>query len=199
MKTVIATPTRGAFTAGYNIGFMSCNGLYHAWMPLTGQSDIYVARNVLANAFVQREFDSMIFIDSDIGFSRQNLIDLIESPQPLVAGFYGSKSADVEPLFRDLDGSAPKLSDIPPTGLREVKYLACGFMKIDRSVFLDIQKAGIVPSYGKGQFHQYFNGRVADDTLLSEDYSFCLTAADVGVKAYINCGICVEHDGRKLR
>jgi predicted NBD/HSP70 family sugar kinase len=48
-------------------GHRGCLESFAGRLPMAGQSDIYVARNVLANEFVRRkEFDAMVWIDSDI-------------------------------------------------------------------------------------------------------------------------------------
>ena len=68
-KVLLATPIRGNQTVTlYTAGLLQSVGLHGGWLPMAGQSDIYVARNVLVNEFYRRkEFDTLICIDSDIG------------------------------------------------------------------------------------------------------------------------------------
>ena len=86
-KVLISTPIRGNQTVTlYTAGMLQAAGLHGGWLPMAGQSDIYVARNVLANEFLRRkEFDTMIFIDSDIGFTRQHLQALIDTAKTVTA------------------------------------------------------------------------------------------------------------------
>lgn len=197
-KVMIATPMRGGVVqTQYCVGLMHCSGLYGAWVPLRGQSDIYVARNTLANAFMMDDrFEALIFIDSDIGFTREDFKRLVDSTEPLVSGLYTDRQQPPQPFCRDADGELVKLQDIPPQGMVQSKFLPGGFLKIERKVFEAIVSQELVPSYHHGKEHQFYNGRIWQEKLLSEDYSFSLLAAEAGYTPWIDCGIRLEHDGR---
>lgn len=179
---------------------MSCSGLYKAWMPLAGQSDIYVARNILLNTFYREtQFDKIVFIDSDIGFTRDDLEKLLCPSHRVVSGMYPNKSPNPEWLFLGADGKPPSLADTPRTGMLEAKGFGLGFAKIERDALDAIVRKKLVPTFSNGQSHHFFNGRIEDEHLLSEDYSFCALLREAGVQPYVNCDISLEHDGRKLR
>ena len=82
-KVLMATPMRdGKVHALYAAGVIQSNGLHGGWLPMAGQSDIYVARNTLANTFLQKpEFETIVWIDSDIGFTRADLLQLLSSTE----------------------------------------------------------------------------------------------------------------------
>jgi len=84
---------------------MQATGLHGGWLPLAGQSDIYVARNVLVNEFLSRDFDTLVCIDSDIGFTRQDLQNLIDTEEPFVSGLYTDKCQPPMPFCRDNNGT----------------------------------------------------------------------------------------------
>jgi hypothetical protein len=202
MGVMIATPMRGRAASGdYVVGLMQCNGVHDGWMPMFGQSDVYVARNTLINQFYKTEHQKLIFIDSDIGFTRQDLIDLVHSPAEYVSGLYPAKGDEPEWVFRDENMALVPFDRVPPRGLLMVGLLGCGFLKIERSALDKIVAAGLPTPYGvaanKIPNYQFFNGRVFKDNLLSEDYGFSVMAAEAGVHAYVNCGIRVSHDGRR--
>jgi hypothetical protein len=199
-KVLVATPIRGNQTVTlYTAGMMQSTGLHGGWLPMAGQSDIYVARNVLANEFLKRKnFDTLICIDSDIGFTRQNLQDLIHSDEDLVSGLYTDKCQPPMPFCRANDGQPVPLADIPTQGMLPARFLPGGFLKINRSVFQAIIDKGMAPTYGAGAFHLFFQGRIILDNLLSEDYSFSTLCFDAGIQGWINCGIRLNHDGRTL-
>ena len=199
-KVLVATPIRGNSTLSlYTAGIVLSSGVYGGWLPMAGQSDIYVARNVLANEFLkQTQFDTLVSIDSDIGFTRQNLQDLIDSSEPMVSGLYTDKCWPPTPFARDENGAQIPLSAIPATGMIKARFVPGGFLKIERRVFETIIAKGIVPMYGKGANHHFYNGRIFDDNLLSEDYSFCEVAREAGIQPWINCGIRLNHDGREV-
>jgi hypothetical protein len=199
-KTLIVTPIRGNQTQTlYTAGILQSAGLHGGWLPLAGQSDIYVARNVLANEFFNRkEFDTVVWIDSDIGFTRDNLQMLIDTDEPFVSGLYTDKCQPPMPFCRDLNGLQVPLEQIPKQGMLRARFVPGGFLKVERSVYQTIIDQSLVPTYGNGKFHHFYNGRIQLDNLLSEDYSFADLVYQAGVPAWINCGIRLSHDGRTL-
>jgi hypothetical protein len=199
-KVLIATPIRGNTTVTlYTAGMLQSTGLHGGWLPLAGQSDIYVARNVLANEFLRRtEFDTLVCIDSDIGFTRTDLQNLIDTEEPFVSGLYTDKCQPPMPFCRDNTGMQVSNEDIPRQGLLKARFVPGGFLKIERVVFETLIAKGLVTSYGKGAFHHFFFGRIALDNLLSEDYSFSDLVFSAGIQPWINCGVRLNHDGRTL-
>lgn len=199
-KVLVATPIRGnTCITLYTAGLLQSTGLHGGWLPMAGQSDIYVARNVLANEFLSRkEFDMVVCIDSDIGFTRQNLKDLIDTPEPFVSGLYTDKCQPPMPFCRDMDAKSVPISEIPATGMLKARFVPGGFLKIERVVLETIIEKKLVPSYGGGKFHHFYNGRIYADNLLSEDYSFSDLVGAAGFQPWINCGIRLSHDGRTM-
>jgi hypothetical protein len=199
MSFLIATPTRNRqMDVEYAVGLMHSSGTFGGWMPLTGQSDIYIARNTLANQFLHMDpqHSDLVFIDSDIAFTREDLKLLIESPHPLVSGLYPGKDANQTPVWIPEDLKGEKLP--PPGSFVPAKYIPAGFLRIHRSVLEGMSK--FVPEYGpveKPNF-QFFNGVIEDRNLLSEDYSFCKIAREAGFTPYVNTSIRLKHDGREF-
>ena len=159
-KVLIATPIRGNQTVTlYTAGMLQAAGLHGGWLPMAGQSDIYVARNVLVNEFLRKpQFDTMICIDSDIGFTRQHLQDLILTDEPFVSGLYTDKCQPPMPFCRDNTGRQLDLAEIPREGMIPARFVPGGFLKITRRVFetLDAEKnpdgTPLINRYGKGMF-----------------------------------------------
>lgn len=199
-KVLITTPIRGNVTQTlYTAGLLQSGGLHGGWLPLAGQSDIYVARNVLANEFLRRtEFDTMVCIDSDIGFTRTDLQNLIDTTEPIVSGLYTDKCQPPMPFCRDNSGMQVPLDEIPTEGMLKARFMPGGFLKVEREVLQTIIDKKLVPTYGAGKFHQFYNGRIALDNLLSEDYSFCEVVREAGFQGWIHCGVRLSHDGRTL-
>ncbi len=198
MSFLIATPTRNRqANVEYVVGLMHSSGTYGGWMPLTGQSDIYIARNTLANQFLlmDKKHDDLVFIDSDIAFTRDDLKALIESPYPLVSGLYPGKDANMTPIWVPEN---PEDSKYPASGqFLPAKYVPGGFLRIHRSVLEAVSK--IVPEYGPVEtpHYQFFNGEIEDRKLLSEDYSFIKLCREAGFTPYVNTNIRLKHDGRE--
>jgi hypothetical protein len=199
-KILVATPIRGNQTVTlYTAGIIQSAGLHGGWLPMAGQSDIYVARNVLANEFLKRkEYDTLIWVDSDIGFTRDQLKALIDSDEPMVSGLYTDKCQPPMPFCRNNDGVQLPLEEIPVEGMLPARFVPGGFLKTERSVFEKLIATGAAAPYGKGNFHHFFYGRIVLDNLLSEDYSFSDLCYLNGIQPWINCGIRLNHDGRTL-
>ena len=201
-KVLIVTPCRdGKFHATYTAGFLQSNGLHGGWLPMAGQSDIYVARNTLANSFLQQpKFETLVWIDSDIGFTRNDLKQLLDSDQPVVSGLYTDKCQPPRPFCRSNQGEPIPDEEIPAVGMIETSFLPGGFLKVERRVYQTIIDKGLVPEYGGVNglptFWQFYNGRIFNRNLLSEDYSFSTLIREAGFQAYIDCGIRLNHDGR---
>jgi hypothetical protein len=178
---------------------MMISGLYGGWVPLSGQSDIHHARNTLANSFLQNpQFNTLVWIDSDIGFTRENFAALLSSTEPMVSGLYTDKAQPPMPHCRDDTGQPVPLKEIPEQGMLRMRFLPGGFLKVTREVFEVIVEKKLVPTYHQGKFHQFYNGRIFNDLLMSEDYSFSDLACAAGVQPWMDCGIRLDHDGRKF-
>ena len=199
-KVLLATPIRGNVTVTlYTAGIVQSSGLHGGWLPMAGQSDIYVARNVLANEFLRRkEFDTLVCIDSDIGFSRDHLKALIDSDEPMVSGLYTDKCQPPVPFCRDNNGIQLPLDQIPAEGMLPARFVPGGFLKVERKVFETLIEKKLAAPYGGGNFHQFYFGRIVLDNLLSEDYSFSDLVYQAGIQPWMTCGIRVNHDGRTL-
>lgn len=197
-KVMIATPMRGS-QVQYCVGLMMVGGLYGSWTPLIGQSDIHMARDTLANGFFNdKRFDTLVWIDSDIGFTRQNFIDLLDTTEPIVSGLYTTKSSPPVPHCLDADAKPVPLADIPAQGMLRTRFVAGGFLKVERCVLQAIVDQKLVRSCLKDAFHVFYERRIFNDLLLSEDYSFSDIAYEAGFPSWIDCGIRLEHDGRKF-
>lgn len=197
-EVMIATPMRGS-QVQYCVGLMTVGGLYGSWTPLMGQSDIHMARDTLANGFLNdKRFNTLVWIDCDIGFTRQNFIDLLNTTEPLVSGLYTTKSSPPVAHCRDEEGNQVPVEDIPTQGMIRTRLVAGGFLKVERRVLQAIVDKELVRKCHNGTFHLFYERRIFNDLVMSEDYSFSDLAYEAGFPSWIDCGIRVEHDGRKF-
>ncbi len=198
---MVCTPMRAASAnTFYTAGLLNAQGLIGAWVPLTGQSDLYVARNVLVNEFLsQKQFHTLVFIDSDIGFIRADLERLLSHEKDIVSGCYPGRSMALDSVVKKIGNTRLTLQEMDEApGLIEVSGIPMGFVKITRAALLQMVAHGHLESYGrKTPFvkHQFFNGLVLDDELCSEDISFSHLARVAGVKLYADGQIRLNHDG----
>lgn len=198
---LIATPTRArSMDMEYYVGLMSAGGLYAKWMPMGGQTDVYVARNILANNFLHEpgQLDKLVFIDSDIGFTRADFEKLVTCGAQFVCGVYADKGADRKPVFFPMEGEYPTCASLPKDGLVRAKYIPAGFTCIHRSVLQKLIDAKLPEEYGPADnpnYRFFFGPLIENRNLLSEDYSLAKLVRHVGVQPYLHCGIRLKHDG----
>ena len=197
MKALLATPLHsGAAEREFIIGLLQSHGLYAAWTCLEGQANISRARDILAAQVLASDCTALVFIDGDIGFSRQDLQLLLESPYSITAGLYQRKNASGHWVCVPQPDAAASVAGQP--SYRTVQRVGTGFLRIDRAVFQKLIDDKIVVGYplDNNQLHQFFPSGVLDGHFLSEDYYFCELAARAGFDIHIDTRIRLKHVGR---
>ena len=67
-----------------------------------GCSQIDLARNEMLSAALHDGFETMLFIDADIGFDAADALRLLDRPEPVVSGVYAKKGPrEVGSVFQD--------------------------------------------------------------------------------------------------
>jgi len=197
MKALLATPLHsGAAEREFIIGLLQAHGLYAAWTCLEGQANISRARDILAAQFLASDCTSLVFIDGDIGFSRQDLQLLLESPFQITAGLYQRKNASGQWVCVPQPEAAASVAS--QSNYRKVQRVGTGFLRIDRAVFEKMIQSKLVLGYplDNNELHQFFPSGVLDGHFLSEDYYFCELAARAGFDIHIDTRIRLKHVGR---
>lgn len=167
-----------------------------------------VLKGVDQKPFDGMEFDIFLTIDSDIIFSPQNLIDLIEATEenPVVAGIY--RMADlkhfsaVEKLdaiyFRE-NGTYPFItqerldewkSKNPDTKYMNVAYTGMGFFAITKDVLHSLTYPYF---HSELQEIKGKDGRILRD-LSSEDFNICKNIKNQGWDIYVMPDLRVGHE-----
>lgn len=188
-----------------------------------GKGDALICRerSVAATAFMEfGESNYMIFLDSDIVFSPQQLYQLHQDQKEgydIVGGMYPYRNGqDWSTYF--FNGESPN-----ELGVHEVQYLATGFMGISKFAlqkitkeykYGDIPMPILHPNTPDARSYPFFEAKWwhmdkvdADhkdlegkgfDIWLSEDYDFCEKARAVGLKVYADTRIQLAHQGNYL-
>ncbi|HVF17085.1 MAG TPA: hypothetical protein VNA21_09240 [Steroidobacteraceae bacterium] len=197
MKALLATPLHtGAADREFIIGLLQAHGLYAAWTCLEGQANISRARDILAAQFLASDCTSLVFVDGDVGFSRQDLQCLLESPHPITGGLYQRKNGSGQWVCVPQPDDASASAERP--NYRRVQRVGTGFLRIDRPVFEKLISGKHVLDYplDNNRIHQFFPSGVLDGHFLSEDYFFCELAARAGFDIHIDTRIRLKHVGR---
>ncbi len=168
---------------------------------LGGESLVQRARNELVHRFLKSDCTHLFFIDSDIQFTPQCVLDMLALDKPVIGGAYPKKTLDVENIrtacarnepdpmafaanyaVNVLPGKPDANGDIRLEGDRgavPILDAPTGFLLIKRHVFVDM-----ILHYPETQYQSDTNGRhgepmfalfdcaIVDGRYLSEDYLF---------------------------
>lgn len=157
------------------------------------------------------EYDIWITIDSDILFTTENILTLIEDLQThdVVSGLYYTMNGVNFPAVVDMDkeyfienGSFKYLtqSDIddwkkanPDETHFDVAFVGMGFFGCKKGV---IETMNYPYFWTPLQTFRLKDGRVVSDILFSEDISFCVNLRECGHKIKVNPNLLVGHEKR---
>lgn len=145
------------------------------------------------------DYDYMMWIDSDIIFTPEQVGALLKRDLPIVAGVYKMSDDTHYAVVKDWDveyfkksGSFQFLTpaDVEGQDLVEVDYSGFGFMLVKRGVFESLEYPWFRPI-----MHDLGNG-VMDFS--SEDVSVCKMLKAVGHKIYIDPAVRVGHEKMRV-
>ena len=98
-SVMIATPMYGGMCTGayvqgllFTMRKMAEVGVKTAWCQITNESLITRARNELARIFLESEYDYLMFIDADIGFDGDAVLQLMDADKDVACGIYPKKT-----------------------------------------------------------------------------------------------------------
>jgi len=97
-----------------------------------GESPVGRSRNALTAAFLKSGCSDMLFIDSDLIFSAEQIERIVLHEEDVVGGAYMLKR---EGFPRMCSNPKPGVITVRDDGLMEVSYIGTGFMRVRRSVF----------------------------------------------------------------
>jgi len=167
-----------------------------------GSSQIDVVRNELASNALHDGFESLLFIDADIGFQPADALRLLARPEPVVAGVYAKKGRR-ELASRFADGIDEIAFGTGARGLYPLKYAATGFLRIRAGVLRRMIEELSLPlcnaAWGRGAWPFFQPLVVADGDgfhYLGEDWSFSHRLGQVGVTPMADTTIRLWHYGR---
>ena len=187
------------------VGFMLCciaafqgyDVLVHSY----SDSLVTRARNRAAATFLRGDREYILFIDSDILFTKEHMDMLMQSDDPVVAGIYCKKEKEVAPCLIVLDQHKP----LPVGSWAEIARAGTGFLRVHRSVFEsmkaqngdaenDWRKAALYTNHGQDEW-DFFPVGVKNKEYLSEDWFFCDRARNLGFKIILDTRIQTRHVG----
>lgn len=184
--------------------FLSCmrlkeilhaHGIEHTWMVLDNESLITRARNICAQSFLESEYDYLMFIDADIGFTPDDfgIVWSLREQADVVASMYRMKKSEGE-YAAWIDGELVK--DTPDEPF-EVQYAGTGFMLISRETFNRTAPFVGLAEYTRGcMCPAWFQDPVENEFHISEDYFFCDLVRKAGGRVLMTPNKTLKHVGR---
>lgn len=158
------------------------------------------ARNILTANFLESDCTHILFVDSDIAFTAEDIARVTSHDAPVVGGLYPLKNfkPQVEWCGNGLAaGESPARAD----GLTEVKYTGTGFLCIAREVFETMIARGGVEKYRQDfpphrEEFAFWTQGVRAGRFLTEDWMFCQRWLEIGGKIFADTQVVLRHAGR---
>lgn len=163
------------------------------------------ARNVMVHRFMESDCTDLLFLDSDVTFTCDDIVRLlaISTNKDVVGGIYPRKKADKNLIATVIfDENANPIYD--ENGLIEAECIPTGFMMIRRHVLEKLIANHPEWDYydGEGQEDEspvkqsaVFDFSIMDNLYYGEDYTFCKRVRAEGMKVHIDPGLEIGHFG----
>ena len=178
---------------------------------LTGGGSVFRARNRFASDFMaetKNPDDRLFFIDVDLLWEPQDVVDVLLHDQPIMGGLYTIRAKRGHWVMNKMNGAAPW-----PNGVLQVMEHGTGFKCFKRSVFQKVLDdcPGKVPGkswldcrsdfdHKKRELCFFSAGPVWDDKYwpgegrcLTEDYWFDWLCRESGIPTYVDTKIKLRH------
>lgn len=170
---------------------------------LRGSSQIDLARSTLATRAIRDGFTETMWIDADVVFDPNDVDRIRSHGKPFTAGLYVKKGRkEFAGKFRDgFTGAKFGVGG----SLLEMEYVAMGFTHIRAEVYEKIANELSMPScvggYEGERVTPYFVPMLVQEgenlCYMSEDFSFCCRARQVGYAPFADTTIFLGHVGKK--
>lgn len=183
-----------AYALAHSTAALANAGIAFELAIYSGNCHVDDSRNRLVRDFLQSDCTDILFIDADVAWPAQQMLDLLGYNRDIVAGIYPKKHGDdtypvklpLGEIWSDRDG------------LIEVEGVPTGFLRIRRHVLQLL--ANRAEHYNARNDADsavacIFERQIHDGTRWGGDYVFCRKARASGFKIYIAPEMRFEHSG----
>ena len=190
MKTMIAVPCMDQVPALFAQSLATLQRPEGTSLALQTGSLIYTSRNALATRAIENDIDMVFWMDSDMVFRPDALLNMIDTMQKndldFLTGLYFRRVPPYSPVLfdkLDIENDVCKWSEFDriPDGLFEVGGCGFGCVLIKTDVFMDV--------------HGKFGNMFAPIANNGEDIAFCWRARQCGYKIYCDPSVKCGHVG----
>lgn len=134
-------------------------------------------------------YDKILWIDSDIVFTPEDVIKAYESPYDVVTGAYIIANGDVT-AYKELLGKAFTIEEVlSMTEPEEIYSAGMGFFCMKSGIFEKMSR----PWFQQMRTKTIVNGKEFDLPIAGEDISLCKRINDLGFKIYLDPSIKLIH------
>jgi hypothetical protein len=162
-------------------------------------SIITMARNSLVAEFLKTDCTELLFIDSDVVVTPNDILRLMaqSGEKDITAGTYPRRARDKK-FFTDLHWTDDNDLEFDGSMMR-VKRIGTGFMLIQRHVIEKMVEAHPEWSYENKptgeRMYALFDFDIKNDNYIGEDYLFCDRATEMGFTVFVDVDISLPHLG----
>tara|TARA_A100001011_G_scaffold195608_1_gene203969 strand:+ start:1553 stop:2335 length:783 start_codon:yes stop_codon:yes gene_type:complete len=234
IRLFISTPCYDAMmTMQYTVSIFNLNILLNSHdieyvIDFVGnESSIPRARNNSLAKFIESDFTHILFIDSDIEFPAEAVIDLFNIDKDVACCAYSKKSFNWKRFMYSMQTEIQSKESLESRGLDynfnaftdknskviksenedfiRVKHASAGFMMVKREIVNKLCQKHTeltIKTDGLNKEDKTICGlfccMIKDKVYLSEDYSFCERVNDIGGEVWLNITHNLNHIGKHV-
>lgn len=150
------------------------------------------SRNDLVSIAINGGYDDMIFIDSDMEFDPDWVLQLLDSPEDVVGGTTRKKTDDIE-----LYPVKTKNLEISENGFIKVESIGTGFVKLSKKAFTSLWESSEEYENEGKKCRMIFDVKIIDGQLVSEDVIMFNKLSELGFNIWLNPKMTCVHIGTK--
>jgi hypothetical protein len=163
-------------------------------------SAIDLLRSAMLSQALREGFESILFVDADIGFDPRDALKILARPEPVVAGIYvHNKGRDLAGTFAQ--GVTRVVFGPAAPGLYPLLYAPAGFLRVHATVLHRMIEVLELPECHWGAvkgIYPFFQPVSVPDgrggmRYLTEDFSFSHRLAQIGVTPMADTTIKLSH------
>ena len=186
---LIATPLYNGTTSYlYTLGALETQRLLKVEVEHVFITGCYIAMNRerLTRFFIEKEHCThLLFIDSDIGFTANDVFNLLHADLDMISGIYTRRQTKKDVPIEPMSGNSIVLN----SGVIECVAVPSGFLLLKRHVLEKMYDEYSPP---------YHNGLWEHGLDIGEDLAFCRRWRAVGGKIHAHTGVIVKHIGEHV-
>ena len=177
------------------------------WAVFPGCADLALARAKIFGNFLRSDSDFLLWIDSDMGWSYNDVVRLLLMKKDFVGAAGPKKTKKLEFAANNCDEEGnllPVVTD-PETGLVECTEVGLAFMLISKQCAQQMAEAYPEQAFDGDDNHteyalfdSFIVGKAPKRRRLSEDFAFCHRWTRIGGKIYLLPDVVLQHVGTSV-